>query len=659
MDRGKMSERFRASTSSLLHEFRETVGRFADCETKNEGVLGSVLLTHKDRRQSLIRKMVSKYESREKVFLENLYGSEARRQGYETGRLSSGRTINLTKRNEILSLLLALAGSPIHLMHDQETPLSFLSSPVSPLDRDIDFTADSGWLPSVDLLEKLESVPGGRAALGYDNDNSPSSESGFKPPSVSGSAVPSLGGLGTSQHEWPASVEELAIDGNATLLGALPRGRLLSAQAQSSLRVNLVLPNLESHDDNAFLQGLKHIDQAYQTQSSQLEHYISGFSLQRTPSTSGTTFGFSNSVPMNAVVPYRTPPSSAYPQHHLARRPTRNNAQDLGVTFVSNASADAFDTVHNQLFDRLPLQAPCYVVDEDELMETAMHALKGVPVAILCLSPRVLKRDPCRLKSTGTASVISCLATFSLAGSCRYRLLRFAARFSAPKGVKDLRGPGSAHNKSSSHTGGDVDSHGGFVLQAFAVALQEVLRAQAAALEMLPTSVQVRCAHENSNSNSNSSAPAATSSSTPTSSSPSPLRDDGPKLSSNSDLQTSLLELKVHTERMRTQLQALAIMCRCEPVAAGHYDLNVPSRWEEDGFPRGHELLSELYSELQDADGVMVPLLRFLFAAALRPYWAQVRCWLYIGKVHDPYGELHLVGTSALFTYYRPFLPPP
>ena len=62
----------------------------------------------------------------------------------------------------------------------------------------------------------------------------------------------------------------------------------------------------------------------------------------------------------------------------------------------------------------------------------------------------------------------------------------------------------------------------------------------------------------------------------------------------------------------------------------------------------------ELYSELQAADGVMVPLLRFLFTSALHPYWTQIQRWLFLGKVHDPCEELHLPGTATVHTAAAP-----
>lgn len=48
-------------------------------------------------------------------------------------------------------------------------------------------------------------------------------------------------------------------------------------------------------------------------------------------------------------------------------------------------------------------------------------------------------------------------------------------------------------------------------------------------------------------------------------------------------------------------------------------------RWEVEGFPRGAQLLTELYNLLQAADTSTAPLLRYLFSAAVRPYWC-VQC---------------------------------
>lgn len=65
------------------------------------------------------------------------------------------------------------------------------------------------------------------------------------------------------------------------------------------------------------------------------------------------------------------------------------------------------------------------------------------------------------------------------------------------------------------------------------------------------------------------------------------------------------------------------------------------------GFPAGAELLTALYTLLQHADEATLPLARYLFVAALRPYWAAARRWLSTGDVHDPHGELfHVDGTD-------------
>eukprot|EP00959_Pyramimonas_sp_CCMP1952_P102314 2140310-Pyramimonas_sp.AAC.1 len=60
--------------------------------------------------------------------------------------------------------------------------------------------------------------------------------------------------------------------------------------------------------------------------------------------------------------------------------------------------------MHRRFLDRRTLQPPSSVLEEHTLLDTALHALKGVPAAIACLSPQALARAPRRLASTGASS---------------------------------------------------------------------------------------------------------------------------------------------------------------------------------------------------------------------------------------------------------------
>ncbi|KAI5066435.1 hypothetical protein GOP47_0019059 [Adiantum capillus-veneris] len=121
----------------------------------------------------------------------------------------------------------------------------------------------------------------------------------------------------------------------------------------------------------------------------------------------------------------------------------------------------------------------------------------------------------------------------------------------------------------------------------------------------------------------------------------------------------TLLELHLHTHILRVQLQALASVCLYKGTAkaAGSQEWDEHGGWSTGrdfvdfekssgsvimdftSFPRGANLLSFLYRQLQEADNVHVELLRYLFACACQPYLAFVHSWLYRATLKDPYEE--------------------
>jgi hypothetical protein len=114
---------------------------------------------------------------------------------------------------------------------------------------------------------------------------------------------------------------------------------------------------------------------------------------------------------------------------------------------------------------------------------------------------------------------------------------------------------------------------GGFALQAVAVAVQDILRAQAAALQLLRAAVSLRRARE------------AEAAAAPSREASTPRQEAG----------LTLLELLAHTERLRVQLRWLAGLCHCAVPAAQQYSVHALCRWQAAG------------DEVSDAGGAPQP----------------------------------------------------
>jgi len=128
----------------------------------------------------------------------------------------------------------------------------------------------------------------------------------------------------------------------------------------------------------------------------------------------------------------------------------------------------------------------------------------------------------------------------------------------------------------------------------------------------------------------------------------------------------TLLELYLHTSRLREQFQALAAVCMIDggiystgkydnradpehaterrhgdegalPPAAGNQCITVGCAPKP--FPRGADLLTYLYEKLSESDPISLELLRFLFERACRPYAGFIQLWLYHATVEDPFEE--------------------
>ncbi|KAH9322978.1 hypothetical protein KI387_017617, partial [Taxus chinensis] len=173
------------------------------------------------------------------------------------------------------------------------------------------------------------------------------------------------------------------------------------------------------------------------------------------------------------------------------------------------------------------------------------------------------------------------------------------------------------------------------VNQAFAIALRCILQGYLAALNTLTASV----AHRRSKKNDDRHQIAPVSSS-----------EEG-CLTSVVSQEITLLELYLHTGELQTHIQALGSIC----MLADHKSVSEAVPVESDlatkafqDFPRGADLLTYLYNQLQVADPIHRPLLKFLFARACRPYVDFIKSWIYRAVVKDPYKEFIVEGSENI-----------
>ncbi|GMH11154.1 hypothetical protein Nepgr_012995 [Nepenthes gracilis] len=106
----------------------------------------------------------------------------------------------------------------------------------------------------------------------------------------------------------------------------------------------------------------------------------------------------------------------------------------------------------------------------------------------------------------------------------------------------------------------------------------------------------------------------------------------------------TLLEVYLHTHELRTRIEALGNLCHLCNAALSFSvtpikDLVTKVAVEFHKFPRGGNLLTFLYNQMQVADSGHCALLKFLFLRALQPYCSFIRSLIYEAKICDPYGE--------------------
>ncbi|ESQ37583.1 hypothetical protein EUTSA_v10002374mg [Eutrema salsugineum] len=127
----------------------------------------------------------------------------------------------------------------------------------------------------------------------------------------------------------------------------------------------------------------------------------------------------------------------------------------------------------------------------------------------------------------------------------------------------------------------------------------------------------------------------------------------------------TLLEVLLHTTEFRTQIEALANICDL-------YDISISycgSPWQcliteatarFNGFYRGSDLLTYLYSQLKVADPAHSALLKFLFLKTCEPYCEFIRSWIFKAELNDPHKEfiVECVSESISFSWNKPGISP-
>ncbi|KAE9596454.1 putative gamma-tubulin complex component protein [Lupinus albus] len=111
----------------------------------------------------------------------------------------------------------------------------------------------------------------------------------------------------------------------------------------------------------------------------------------------------------------------------------------------------------------------------------------------------------------------------------------------------------------------------------------------------------------------------------------------------------TLLEFYLHTNQLRTHIQALSTICNLHisPLTS-FQDLTAQATSHFSNFYRGADLLTFLYNQLQVADPAHSTLLKFLFIRSSEPYCGFIRSWIFKAEINDPYNEFIVENMESL-----------
>ncbi|KAF5816289.1 putative gamma-tubulin complex component protein [Helianthus annuus] len=263
-------------------------------------------------------------------------------------------------------------------------------------------------------------------------------------------------------------------------------------------------------------------------------------------------------------------------------------------------------------------------VSEASLVRLAMNALQGLESSLISIEKlcAIFQSDPTDrtfhripslwTKSVSTLALENILRSLGCMGCGVFFLYKFVNHFTCLN--PDDAGLRSDENLESA--GNDYPPYS-LANQAFAVAVNDVLEGYVAALDTLYSSVRLR---RSSNVDSVSSG----------------------CLSCVGHSEITLLEVYLHTKELRNQIEVIGSICNVHSLANSFSVSpleNLVTQTNFSDFPRGGNLLTFLYKELQVADPVHSALLRTLFIRTCEPYFDFIRSWIFKAKITDPFKE--------------------
>ncbi|KAG9452098.1 hypothetical protein H6P81_005002 [Aristolochia fimbriata] len=246
-------------------------------------------------------------------------------------------------------------------------------------------------------------------------------------------------------------------------------------------------------------------------------------------------------------------------------------------------------------------------------VESALHSIEMLSAAF-CSSPsdRTFHRTPNLWhRSSSTYALARILKSVGNSGLVHLFLRSFVDFSLGLKEAKVCRG------SVGESTIGPPFS---LVNQAFAVAVGKILEEYHCALNSLQSSVGLRRSGK---------------------SEPAQVTHGRGCLMSVAHSEISLLEVYLHTKELQNQMEALGSICLFTSTNLAFLGGGLPTKIVEhlNKFPRGADLLTYLYIQLQDADPVHRPLLQFLFVRSCEPYCGFIKSWIYRADIIDPYEE--------------------
>uniref|UniRef100_A0A2P2LDQ5 Gamma-tubulin complex component n=1 Tax=Rhizophora mucronata TaxID=61149 RepID=A0A2P2LDQ5_RHIMU len=287
---------------------------------------------------------------------------------------------------------------------------------------------------------------------------------------------------------------------------------------------------------------------------------------------------------------------------------------------------------------------PTSSVSEESLVRLALNSLQGVQSAFLsieklsaafCSDPAdcsYLQNSSLWNRSSSTHAIGKILKSIGCLGSLVFLLRKFVDNFvfmdyetySAEK-RRDSSESAPNQSRCDSDVQNEQNPPYSLVNQAFAVTVKKVLDGYICALDTLSASVCLRRLSKSVDVSLHTSYGVDC-------------------LTSVVHPEVTLLEVYLHTSDLRTQIEALGNICNLNEIAlcfsvSSFEELIAKATGEFSKFPRGGDLLSYLYKQLQVADPAHCALLKFLFLRTCEPYCGFIRSWIFKAEISDPYKE--------------------